>query len=207
MIAKLTGVVDQTGDGFAILDVNGVGYMVFCSNRTLSTLATSVGAVSLMIETHVREDHIHLYGFGDEAERAWFTLLTTVQGVGAKVCLAILSVLTPDDLLQVIAAQDKTAVTRAPGVGPKLAVRIITELKDKIGGIALGSSEPKMRREVLLTNGNSKFVEDAISVLINLGYGRSDAFHVVHDIATKLGDDISVERLIKAGLSELSSNG
>jgi Holliday junction DNA helicase RuvA len=207
MIAKLTGLVDQTGEGYAIIDVNGVGYLVFCSNRTLNTLAAAVGVISVMIETHVREDHIHLYGFGDEGERAWFTLLTTVQGVGAKLCLAILSALSPDNLLQAIAAQDKIAVTRAPGVGPKLAVRIITELKDKIGGMAISSSKTTLRNEALLSDDSNQFVEDAISALVNLGYGRSDAFQVVHQIASKLGDDISVEVLIKDGLSELSSNG
>jgi Holliday junction DNA helicase RuvA len=181
--------------------------LVFCSNRTLNTLAAAVGVISVMIETHVREDHIHLYGFGDEGERAWFTLLTTVQGVGAKLCLAILSALSPDNLLQAIAAQDKIAVTRAPGVGPKLAVRIITELKDKIGGMAISSSKTTLRNEALLSDDSNQFVEDAISALVNLGYGRSDAFQVVHQIASKLGDDISVEVLIKDGLSELSSNG
>ena len=207
MIAKLTGVVDQTGEGYVIIDVNGVGYMVFCSNRTLNMLATAVGTVSVMIETHVREDHIHLYGFGDEAERAWFNLLTTVQGVGAKVCLAILSVLSPDNLVQAIAAQDKAAVTLAPGVGPKLATRIITELKDKIGGIALGSPNEALAGEVASAEGTNKFADDAVSALVNLGYGRSDAFRVVHQAVAKLGDDASVEGLIKDGLSELSANG
>ena len=207
MIAKLTGLVDQTGEGHVIIDVNGVGYLVFCSNRTLNMLATAAGSVSVMIETHVREDHIHLYGFGDEAERAWFNLLTTVQGVGAKVCLAILSVLTPDNLVQAIASQDKTAVTRAPGVGPKLATRIITELKDKIGGIALGSTTATLEGEVAPAEGVNKFADDAVSALVNLGYGRSDAFRVVHQAAAKLGDEASVELLIKDGLSELSANG
>ena len=207
MIAKLTGVVDQTGEGYVIIDVNGVGYMVFCSNRTLNILAAAAGPVSVMIETHVREDHIHLYGFGDEAERAWFKLLTTVQGVGAKVCLAILSVLSPDNLVQAIAAQDKAAVTRAPGVGPKLATRILTELKDKVGGIALGSTTATLEGELTSAEGGNKFADDAVSALVNLGYGRSEAFQVVHQEAVKLGEDVSVEALIKNGLSELSANG
>ncbi len=207
MIAKLTGLVDQTGEGYVIIDVNGVGYMVFCSNRTLNMLATAAGTVSVMIETHVREDHIHLYGFGDEAERAWFNLLTTVQGVGAKVCLAILSVLSPDNLVQAIAAQDQAAVTRAPGVGPKLATRIITELKDKIGGIALGSTNQALAGEVAAQKGGNQFADDAISALVNLGYGRSDAFRAVHQAVVKHGDDVSVELLIKDGLSELSAHG
>ena len=207
MIAKLTGLVDQTGEGYVIIDVSGVGYLVFCSNRTLNMLATAVGTVSVMIETHVREDHIHLYGFADEAERYWFKLLTTVQGVGAKVCLAILSVLTPDTLVHAIASQDKAAVTRAPGVGPKLATRILTELKDKVGGIELGSTKAALEGEVQVAEGANQFADDAVSALVNLGYGRSDAFRVVHQAAAKLGADASVEILIKDGLSELSANG
>ncbi len=207
MIAKLTGLVDSTGEDYVIIDVGGVGYSVFCSNRTLNMLATATGTVSVMIETHVREDHIHLYGFADEAERAWFKLLTTVQGVGAKVCLAILSVLSPDNLVQAIAAQDKAAVTQAPGVGPKLATRILSELKDKVGGISLGSTTAVLEGEVAYADGGSQFANDAVSALVNLGYGRSDAFRVVHQAAAKLGADASVEVLIKDGLSELSAHG
>ena len=129
MIAKLRGKVDKTGDGYVVIDVHGIGYMVYCSNRTLNILVGVTGEVSLVIETHVREDHIHLYGFADEVEQACFKLLITVQGVGAKVCLAILSALEPDRLVQAIAARDQTAITNAPGVGPKLATRILTELK------------------------------------------------------------------------------
>ncbi len=207
MIAKLTGLVDSTGEDYVIIDVGGVGYSVFCSNRTLNMLATATGTVSVMIETHVREDHIHLYGFADEAERAWFKLLITVQGVGAKVCLAILSVLSPDNLVQAIAAQDKTAVTQAPGVGPKLATRILSELKDKVGGISLGSTTAVLEGEVAYAEGGNQFANDAVSALVNLGYGRSDAFRVVHQAAAKLGADASVEVLIKDGLLELSAHG
>ncbi len=207
MIAKLTGLVDSTGEDYVIIDVGGVGYSVFCSNRTLNMLATATGTVSVMIETHVREDHIHLYGFADEAERAWFKRLITVQGVGAKVCLAILSVLSPDNLVQAIAAQDKAAVTQAPGVGPKLATRILSELKDKVGGISLGSTTAVLEGEVAYADGGSQFANDAVSALVNLGYGRSDAFRVVHQAAAKLGADASVEVLIKDGLSELSAHG
>ena len=140
MIAKLTGVLDTSGEGWAVIDVNGVGYLIFCSNRTLGVLAGVTGAVSVFVETHVREDHIHLYGFADEGEREGFKLLTTVQGVGAKVALGILSALTVDALAQAVAAGDKAAVSQAQGVGPKLATRIVTELKDKVGGIALGTA-------------------------------------------------------------------
>ncbi|MDP7600015.1 MAG: Holliday junction branch migration protein RuvA [Rhodospirillales bacterium] len=207
MIAKLTGLVDSTGEDYVIIDVGGVGYSVFCSNRTLNMLVTATGTVSGMIETHVRDAHIHLYGFADEAERAWFKLLTTVQGVGAKVCLAILSVLSPDNLVQAIAAQDKAAVTQAPGVGPKLATRILSELKDKVGGISLGSTTAVLEGEVAYAEGGNQFANDAVSALVNLGYGRSDAFRVVHQAAAKLGADASVEVLIKDGLSELSAHG
>ena len=132
MIAMLTGKVDRTGEGFIIIDVNGVGYLVFCSSRTLSYLADKIGEISINIETHVREDHIHLYGFASEAEQSWFRLLLTVQGVGAKVCLGILSALSPDNLIQAIASQDQNLIIKAPGVGPKLAARIIAELRDKV---------------------------------------------------------------------------
>src|SRR5262245_52430781 len=138
MIAKLTGVIDSKGADAAIVDVGGVGYQVFCSARSLNRLPAAGGAISLFIETHVREDHIHLYGFIDAAEREWFRLLTTVQGVGAKLALAILGVLSSGDLTQAILVQDKTSLTRASGVGPELAARIVAELQDKVGGIALG---------------------------------------------------------------------
>src|SRR6185312_9648087 len=135
MIAKLTGILDHIGPEGAVIDVGGVGYLCFCSNRTLGQLPQPGGAARLLIETHVREDHIHLYGFADTAERDWFRILTTVQGVGAKVGLAILSVLSPDQVATAIAAGDKAMLARAEGVGPKLAGRIASELKDKVGGI------------------------------------------------------------------------
>ena len=138
MIAKLSGRLDSTGLDHAIIDVGGVGYLVFCSARTLSRLGPVGGAVSVLVDTHVREDAITLYGFAESGEREWFRLLITVQGVGARVAGALLSVLSPDDLTRAIAAQDKVALTRADGVGPKLATRILSELKDKVGGIALG---------------------------------------------------------------------
>lgn len=207
MIAKLTGQIDHTGEGYVVIDVNGIGYLVFCSNRTLNILANTVGIISIFIETHVREDHIHLYGFASKPEQEWFNLLITVQGVGAKVCLAILSVLPPDSLVQAIAAQDKTSITRAPGVGPKLAARIITELKDKIGDISVSSSTGPLSNGDFNEDRSSVLLEDAVSALVNLGYGRSDAFRVVHHTAAKMTDSVSVELLIKEGLLELSSNG
>jgi Holliday junction DNA helicase RuvA len=200
MIAKLTGVIDSKSADAAIVDVGGVGYLVFSSARSLNRLPAAGGAISLFIETHVREDHIHLYGFIDAAEREWFRLLTTVQGVGAKLALAILSVLSSGDLTQAILVQDKTSLTRASGVGPKLAVRIVTELKDKVGGIALGpvaavagATEP------------TGPVADAVSALINLGYRRAEAFGAVAQATKRLGPNAALDVLIKAGLKELSA--
>jgi Holliday junction DNA helicase RuvA len=153
----------------------------------------------LLIETHVREDHIHLYGFADEAERSWFRLLTTVQGVGARLGLAILSVLAPDALATAILAQDKAALSRADGVGPKLATRIGTELKDKVGGIALG---PAAAISVGAPEGAA--AADAVSALVNLGYSRSDAFGAVAQAAKRLGEAAKIDALIRVGLQELS---
>ena len=137
MIANLRGILDSTGEDWAILDVGGVGYLVYCSARTLARLPDPGSAVALEIETHVREEHIHLYGFSGPAERAWFRLLTTVQGVGARVAMAVQGVLGPDELAQAVAMGDRAGLTRAPGVGPKLAQRIIAELKDKVDAIAV----------------------------------------------------------------------
>jgi holliday junction DNA helicase RuvA len=208
MIAKLSGLVDSLGDDWVIIDVNGVGYMVFCSSRTLGIL--TVGEASrLVIETHVREDHIHLYGFMDNGERDWFKLLTTVQGVGAKVGLGILSTLSGDELVQAIAAADKGAVSRANGVGPKLATRIVTELKDKVGHLALGqaalsSASGGAGAPVPGSDGAiGAQVSDAVSALVNLGYTPSDALSAVSRGAANLEDDVTVEVLIRVGLSEL----
>ena len=200
MIGKLTGIVDSAGEDWVILDVAGVGYLAFCSGRTLGLLPPAGGAATLRIETHVREDHIHLYGFADEAEHDWFKLLQTVQGVGAKMALAVLSVLPPHDLVRAIAAQDKAAIARAHGVGQKLAGRIASELKDKAGGIVLGP--------VAAANGGAgvgAVSEDAVSALVNLGYRRAEAFAAVAKASGDLGRSASVESLIKAGLKELAS--
>ncbi len=198
MIGKLTGIVDSTGDDWVILDVGGVGYIVFCSGRSLGLLPPRGGGAVLWIETHVREDHIHLFGFAEEAERDWFKLLNSVQGVGAKMALAILSVLPPSDLVRAIAAQDKAALARANGVGPKLAGRIASELKDKAGNMALGPV-------AVANGGGGEFSEDAVSALVNLGYRRAEAFAAVAKAGGDLGAEASVQSLIKAGLKELSS--
>ncbi len=202
MIGKLTGIVDSVGESQALIDVGGVGYLVFCSGRTLDRLPPSGERASLLVETHVREDHIHLYGFAERAERDWFRLLSGVQGVGARMALSILSALSPEQLVQAIAAQDRTMLSRASGVGPKLAGRIAAELKDKVGSLALGlgatPSEPSRGGPA---GGVS---EDAVSALVNLGYRRGEAFGAVAAAMGRLGPDAGVESLIKAGLKELA---
>jgi Holliday junction DNA helicase RuvA len=196
MIAMLAGIVDQLGADSLVLEVNGVGYLVFASSRTLGRVPPRGEPLRLLIETHVREDHIHLYGFADEAERSWFRLLTTVQGVGARLALAILSVLSPDALTTAILAQDKAMLTRADGVGPKLATRIASELKDKVGGIALGPAAT--------TPATPAAASDAVSALVNLGYSRSDAFAAVAQATQRLGAEAKIDALIRAGLQELA---
>jgi len=214
MIAALRGLVDHVAEDSAVIDVSGVGYLVFCSSRTLSALPRAGEAVSLRIETHVREDHIHLYGFATEIERAWFRLLTTVQGVGARVALAILSALAPGDLARAIAAQDKAALGRASGVGPKLAARIAVELKDKAGGIALGpaaaddagaSGRGKKAAKAADADAAERLVGDAVSALVNLGYGRTEAYGAVVEAAHELGEGARIDALIRAGLARLGA--
>lgn len=209
MIAKLKGLVDAIGDDWAIIDVGGVGYLVFCSSRTLSNLPQVGSAVSLAVETHVREDHIHLYGFGSKGERDAFQLVTKVQGVGTKVALAILSVLSPEQMAQAVAAQDKTAFTRASGVGPKLGARIVTELKDKVGLIAAPPVLPK-GSNVSKGDGTGaapSLIEDAVSALVNLGFGRADAFGAVSRAAHNDASGQSLDDLIRDGLKDLSGDG
>lgn len=201
MIAKLTGRIDALSDDSVVVDVSGVGYLVFCSGRTLSRLSEGEHA-SLLIDTHVREDHIHLYGFMDAGERDWFRLLTTVQGVGAKVGLAILGVLGVEELLHAIAAGDKTPITRASGVGAKLAGRIVSELKDKVGAMALGPvALPGAPAAAVAVGGTTS---DAVSALVNLGYSSSDALRAVSHAAGNLGEDADLEALIRGGLAELA---
>jgi len=212
MIAKLKGLVDSVGDDWVILDVNGVGYLIFASTKTLARLPRAGEAMALMIETHVREDHIHLYGFAEVAERDWFRLLTTVQGVGTKVALAILSTLGAEELMHALAAQDKKVLTRANGVGPKVATRILTELKDKAGSMALGavsapeggqadSASPAPESAAGRFGGVPM---EAASALVNLGYGRSDALAAVSAANKKLGGEGDLQSLIREALSELS---
>ncbi len=205
MIGKLTGVLESSGEDWALIDVRGVGYLVFCSARTLERGGRQGDGVSLLVETHVREDHIHLYGFADPAERDWFRLLCTVQGVGAKMALAVLSILSPADLIQAIAAQDKAVLTRASGVGPKLAARIVAELKDKAGMAALGPAAVGMVGAGATLAGLEAPAEDALSALVNLGYGRSEALGAVVEASRRLGTEAPLASLIKEGLKELSA--
>jgi Holliday junction DNA helicase RuvA len=202
MIAKLTGILDHIGPEGAVIDVGGVGYLVFGSNRTLGQLPPPGGAARLLIETHVREDHIHLYGFVDAAERDWFRLLTTVQGVGARLALAILSVVGPDELTLAIVSQDRATLARADGVGPKLAARIVNELKDKVGGLALAATNSAVPAPPAGVDAGP--TGDAVSALVNLGYRRAEAFGAVTAAARRLGDKITVDALIRAGLQELA---
>ncbi|MEL7229690.1 MAG: Holliday junction branch migration protein RuvA [Pseudomonadota bacterium] len=204
MIGKLKGVVDSNGEDWVILDVQGVGYQVHCSNRTLTTLPGVGEAVALSIETHVRETEIKLYGFTADLERNWFRLLQNVQGVGAKVALAILGTLTPGELASAIALQDKAAVSRAPGVGPKVAQRIVAELKDKapaLSGEAVGTIG--LQQEIGAGVAGSA-VQDAVSALTNLGYSAQQASAAVAAVLADAGEDAPSATLIRLGLKELS---
>ena len=204
MIGKLTGTIDSIAGIQLLLDVNGVGYVLTCSSRTLRRVGPAKSTVSLLVETHVREDAINLYGFADAAEQDWFRLLTTVQGVGAKVALAILSTLAPEDLAQVIASQDKAALTEADGVGPKLALRLVTELKDKVPAFMAGSNALRSAKaaEISGASGNAT-ASDAVSALVNLGYRRAEAFGAVA-VASRNNPAAKIDDLIRASLAELS---
>ena len=208
MIAKLSGILDSVAQNFLILDVGGVGYQVFASPRTLARLGQTGEPLSLLIDTQIREDAFNLFGFVDAAEQEWFRLLTGVQGVGAKAAMAILGVTPPDQLGFAIASGDKTALTRADGVGPKLAARILTELKDKAGKIYL---QPKKIQAVAvnasgdISNQDDSMDQDAISALVNLGYSRSDAYRAVLNAKQKSNDNSKLDDIIKVALKELAS--
>lgn len=203
MIAKLRGLVDTVDADSAIIDVGGVGYLVYCSGRTLGGMRAGESVV-LLTDMHVREDDIRLHGFQNEGERDWFRLLNTVQGVGTKAALGILGVFDGDQLLTAILAEDVAMIRRAPGVGPKLAARIVNELRSKVGGLALGTpgrSAAQMRDGV---RGAPSATSDAISALVNLGYGASEAMRAVAAVGKELGETATVEQLIRGGLSELA---
>jgi holliday junction DNA helicase RuvA len=202
MIAKLAGLLDQIMPDGAVVDVGGVGYLVFCSTRTIGQLPAPGHAAKLLVETHVREDHIHLYGFIDAVERDWFRLLTTVQGVGARLALALLSALSPDQLALAILSQDKATLARADGVGPRLAARIANELRDKVGGLAT-AAPATVTAKPAATGKEAGAAADAVSALVNLGYRRAEAFSAVAAAARKLGEEAALDALIRAGLQEL----
>ncbi len=205
MIGKLKGLVETIGDDHALIDVNGVCYEAHCSGRTLQALPRVGEAAVLFIEMIVREDMIRLYGFASEAEKSWFKLLMTVQGVGSRVALGILSTLSPSDLSSAIALQDKAMVGRAPGVGPKLAQRIVSELKGKVpalGAVDAGVLGLQSALGEGVAGGN---VADAISALVNLGYAQAQASGAVARVIAKEGEDTTTEKLIRLGLRELSS--
>ena len=204
MIGKLKGIVDSYGTDFIILDVGGVGYQVHCSARTLQALPAPGEPATLSIETYVREDQIKLFGFASDAEREWFRLLQTVQGVGAKVALSVLGTLTTSELASAIAMRDKATVQRSPGVGAKVAERIVTELKDKVPAFAdidpavvhlAGSLDEKRA---------PKPVADAVSALVNLGYGQPQAAAAIAAAARNAGEGADTATLIRQGLKELA---
>jgi holliday junction DNA helicase RuvA len=203
MIGKLTGRLDEVGPSTLIVDVNGVGYEVTCAARTLAGLPAVGETVTLAIESHMREDAIRLYGFATEHERAWFRALQTVQGVGAKVALAVLGTLNAADLANAVALQDKNVVARAPGVGPKVASRIVAELKDKMPSLAPAIRPgARLAATAILPEGTS--ARDAVSALTNLGYGHAQAAAAVSLAVGKAGREARTEELIRLGLRELA---
>lgn len=201
MIAKLTGILDTLNETALILDVRGVGYLVSCSSRTLNTIGLQGEQVTLFIETIMRSESIHLYGFKDQAEQDCFRLLTTVQGVGTRMGLALLSALSPHDIYQAIASQDKTILTRADGVGPKLASRMVTELKDKV------PKDLVHMATVYPLPSSTPLVQEALSALVNLGYRRFEAMTALHKAQQDLGETATLNDLIRQGLSLLSRRG
>ena len=204
MIGKLKGTIDSYGEDFVILDVHGVGYQVHCSTRTLQALPAPGEAVTLSIETHVREDQIRLFGFQSDGEREWFRLLQTVQGVGAKVALAVLGTLKPAELANAIALRDRAAVARTPGVGPKVAERIVTELKDKAPAFSdIDPAVVRLTGEVEERRAPQP-VRDAVSALVNLGYGQPQAAAAIAAAARHAGEGADTPSLIRLGLKELA---
>jgi Holliday junction DNA helicase RuvA len=204
MIGKLRGVIDSYGEDSVVLDVHGVGYLVHCSVRTLQSLPAPGEAATISIETWVREDQIRLYGFASDLEREWFRILTGVQGVGARVALAVLGTLKVADLANAIALGDKTQIARAPGVGPKLAQRLVTELKDKAPAFAsVDPSVVKLQGD-LAERRASQPVSEAVSALVNLGYGEIQASTAIAAAVRSAGDKATTESLIRLGLKELA---
>jgi Holliday junction DNA helicase RuvA len=203
MIARLRGRLDSLDEDHVVIDVGGVGYLVLCSTRTLAALPRPGEAIDLLIETQVREESIALYGFQQAGEREWFRLLQTVQGVGARVALALLSIHTPDQLARAVVAQDKAALARASGVGPRLAARIVAELRGRLDDLPPSPLHGAAALPVV-----SGALDEALSALVNLGYGRSEAHAALARAAAGLGDDQpAFEPLIRAALQELAGPG
>ena len=200
MIALLRGPVAALEEDRCIIDVGGVGYLVMASTRTLAALPQPPGLARVLVETQVREDAITLFGFADSAERDWFRLLLTVQGVGAKVALNLLSALSPSDLVGAIAAGDRGSLTRAAGVGAKLAVRLLSELREKAGVMPLGAG---VAAPLIVASGPEA---DALSALANLGYRRAEAQPAVARVMARLGDGAGVGQVIRESLQELASS-
>ena len=201
MIGKLKGLVDDTGMDWAIIDVNGVGYEVHCSPRTLAALPAKGEAVEIHIETHVRETEMKLFAFTSKMEREWFRLLQTVQGIGAKVALAVLGTMSPHDLANAIAMRDKAAITKTPGVGPKVAQRLLIELKDKVPSLSPIGSGPS---EVGAGPAEGLAATDAVSALTNLGYAPIKASDAIATAARQAGDKATASELIRLGLKVLA---
>ena len=203
MIGKLTGRLDSVSLNTMIVDVGGVGYEVTIGARTVSSLPPIGETVTLAVDTHVRDDEIRLYGFATEHERAWFRALQTVQGVGAKVALAVLGTLSAADLANAVALQDKGSVARAPGVGPKVAARIVAELKDKMPQLA-PAIRPGGGLAPVATLPDGLAARDAVSALTNLGYAHGEAAAAISAAIGKAGRDARPEVLIRLGLKELA---
>jgi len=204
MIGKLTGVIDSFGEDWVIVDVGGVGYQVYCPARTLQGLPAPGGAVTLSIETYLREDVIRLYGFASDVEREWFRLLQTVQGVGARVAMAVLGTLKAGELATAIALQDKASLTRTPGIGKKVADRIVAELRDKAPEYSSADPAIIQLQAELAEHRAPRAVADAVSALVNLGYAQVQASAAVATAARAGGEGASAEQLIRAGLKELA---
>ena len=201
MIGKLTGRLDAVSDNGAIIDVGGVGYSVFTSSRTMSQLGSIGEVVTVLVETHVREDHIHLYAFYSDDEKRWFQTLQTVPGVGANAALAILSALTSEDIMNSLLSEDKTMFVRADGVGQKLATRIVSELKDKVDGFFAGN----VNNIETTTSQDNSLIADAISAMVNLGFSRFEAQKAVSKASNYKANIETLDKLIAATLKELAS--
>ncbi len=206
MIGKLTGKIDTIHGTQMILDVNGVGYLVSCSAHTQRLAGQEGDTAMLWIESQIREDAFNLFGFADTIERDWFRLLTSVQGVGAKAALSILSILSPERLGQAIAAGDKAPLTTADGIGPKIANRLLTELKDKVAHLSLPPSKGAANDSIPSAMPHSSITDDAMSALLNLGYRRMEAFSALAAASADLGDDVTLDSLIRTALSKLSTH-